>query len=147
MMQHYFGMVKLIDRNVGKLIKFLKEDEDTWTFDNTIIVFTADHGDTLGVHVMRNKGVLYKSSAGIPFIISHPDKIKQGNIVETQYTTVDFSRPYLVLLVSQWTILISILMVWTFLMKFFFIRKVMIITANSKQQHNIFFDYYYYYYW
>jgi len=40
---------------------------------------------------MRNKGVLYKSSAGIPFIISHPDKIKQGNIVETPYTKVDFS--------------------------------------------------------
>jgi len=40
-----FGMVKLIDDNVGKLLDHLKEKR---VADNTIIVFTSDHGDQLG---------------------------------------------------------------------------------------------------
>mmetsp|Transcript_17649 Transcript_17649/g.21595 ORF Transcript_17649/g.21595 Transcript_17649/m.21595 type:complete len:258 (+) Transcript_17649:2690-3463(+) len=50
----------------------------------------ADHGDLAGEHGMLNKGQPYQSSAGIPFLISYPNKVKKGKVVNTPYTTIDF---------------------------------------------------------
>jgi arylsulfatase A-like enzyme len=52
-MRQYFGMVACIDENVGKLLSFLTT---RGIDDNTIIVFTSDHGDLLGEHGKMNKG-------------------------------------------------------------------------------------------
>jgi uncharacterized sulfatase len=41
--------------------------------DNTVVVFTSDHGDLLGEHGKLNKGQPYETSAGIPFIVKYPD--------------------------------------------------------------------------
>jgi len=49
----YFGMVKCIDDNVGKIITYLRENE---LLDKTIIVFTSDHGDLRADHGKHNKG-------------------------------------------------------------------------------------------
>jgi len=46
-MQQYFSMVECIDENVGKLLDHL---EEKGIVDNSIVVFTADHGDLLGEH-------------------------------------------------------------------------------------------------
>ncbi len=87
-MQQYYGMVKCIDDNLGRLmntIKGLGIDEDT------IIVFTSDHGDLLYEHGKFNKGRPYETSAGIPFLIRQPGKIPAGKIVDTAYSSVDFA--------------------------------------------------------
>ncbi len=65
-MAAYWGMVKCIDDNVGKIIKTLKEKG---IFEKTIIVFTSDHGDMLGEHNKDNKGLPFEGSAKVPFII------------------------------------------------------------------------------
>jgi arylsulfatase A-like enzyme len=94
-MQQYFGMVANIDFNMGKLLYSIR---NAGIEDNTIIVFTSDHGDMLGEHGRENKGVPYETSAGIPFLIKYPDKIQRGKIVETPYSSVDFAPTILSLM-------------------------------------------------
>jgi len=86
-MAKYYGMVKCIDDNIGKLLAKL----DQWGIrDNTIIVFTSDHGDLRGEHNRQNKGVPYEGSARIPFIVSYPAKYAKPVIVDEALTCVDF---------------------------------------------------------
>ncbi|MFT4550885.1 MAG: arylsulfatase A-like enzyme [Verrucomicrobiales bacterium] len=86
-MANYYGMVKCIDDNIGKLLAKLEE----WQLrDNTIIVFTSDHGDLRGEHNRQNKGVPYEGSARIPFIVSYPAKYPKPVVVDEALTCVDF---------------------------------------------------------
>lgn len=94
-LQQYFGMVANIDYNMGKL---LYEIRAAGQEDNTIVIFTSDHGDLLGEHGKVNKGKPYETSAGIPFLIKYPDKIQAGKVVETPYSTVDFAPTLLSLM-------------------------------------------------
>ena len=71
--QQYLGMVKLIDDNVGRIIQKLKDDG---IFENTIVVFSSDHGDLLGEHGRVNKGTIHEGSAKIPFIMAQGSKGK-----------------------------------------------------------------------
>ncbi|MCH7725604.1 MAG: sulfatase [Planctomycetes bacterium] len=86
-MAKYYGMVKCIDDNVGKIIDALRKDK---VLDRTIIVFTSDHGDLRGEHHRHNKGVPYEASSRVPFLIHCPGKIKPGTIVDEALTSVDF---------------------------------------------------------
>ena len=83
----YFGMVRCIDDNVGKILRFLEENELT---DDTIVIFTSDHGDMMCEHCRMNKGLPYKTSVGIPFVLRYPAKVPAGKVIHTAYTTVDF---------------------------------------------------------
>ena len=83
----YYGMVKCIDDNVGKIIRFLEKND---LLNNTIVVFTSDHGDLRGEHGRQNKGVPYEGSSRIPFIIRWPEKIKSGTVVNEVLDCTDF---------------------------------------------------------
>ena len=87
-LKQYFGMVKHIDDCVGQILSFLDDNDLT---DNTIIIFTSDHGDMFFEHNRRNKGVPYEASSRIPFVIRYPNKIKSGKVINTAYTNVDFT--------------------------------------------------------
>jgi len=69
---HYYGMISLVDDQVARIVGLLKS---TGQADNTIIVFTSDHGDLMGAHRLMQKGHLlpYEEAVRIPLIISHPD--------------------------------------------------------------------------
>lgn len=97
-LQQYFGMVKHIDDSVGRIMKFLDDNNLT---DNTIIIFTSDHGDMFFEHKRRNKGVPYESSARVPFVIRYPKKIPSGKIINTAYTNVDFAPTILSIMGAQ----------------------------------------------
>ncbi|MDX1285436.1 MAG: sulfatase [Draconibacterium sp.] len=84
----YFGMVKCIDDNVGKIITYLRENN---LLDKTIIVFTSDHGDLRAEHGKHNKGNPLEASAKIPFIVYYPAKIPAGTVVNNAFGVVDFS--------------------------------------------------------
>ncbi len=86
-MASYHGMIKCIDDNVGKLITALKE---RGLYDNTILIFTADHGDMRGEHGLQNKGYPMEASAKIPFVIRWPKGIKAGQTVRRAMNTTDF---------------------------------------------------------
>lgn len=66
--------------------------------DDTVVVFTSDHGDLLGEHGKLNKGRPYETSAGIPFIVKYPDRVPAGKIIETAYSSVDFAPTILSLM-------------------------------------------------
>jgi len=84
----YFGMVKCIDDNVGELMSFLGQKG---LLENTIVVFTADHGDLMGEHAQKNKGLPYETSACIPFIMAFPGQITPGKVLSKAYTVADFA--------------------------------------------------------
>jgi len=85
-MATYFGMVKCIDDNLGKLLEYIDEKGLT---DNTIVVFTSDHGDMLFEHGRKNKGMPYKTSGGVPFIVRYPGKILPGKVINSVYSSMD----------------------------------------------------------
>jgi uncharacterized sulfatase len=86
-LRHIFGMVKCIDDNVGRILQFLEEKD---LAKNTIVIFTSDHGDSMGEHAKHNKGTPWESSALVPFIIRYPEHVRPGKLVHTAYTTADF---------------------------------------------------------
>ena len=86
-MRAVFGMIKLVDDNVGRLLNYLDKAGQT---KDTIVVFTSDHGDMMDEHGRMNKGVPYKASSQVPFLIKWPGKIRRGKVVETAYSSVDF---------------------------------------------------------
>ena len=83
----YFGMIKCIDDNVGRILEYLRK---TKLIDNTIIIFTADHGDMRGEHHLKDKNFPFEASARVPFLIHFPNKIKAGTVVPQALGTVDF---------------------------------------------------------
>ena len=74
--RHYYANVTFIDDQVGKIIKTLKE---RGMYDNSIICYTADHGDMLGDHYHWRKTYAYEGSTKIPFIIKWPSSMKINN--------------------------------------------------------------------
>ena len=87
LMPKYYGMIKCLDDNIGRILDALRENGQ---IDNTIIVFTSDHGDLCGEHGRLNKGVPYEGSARIPFLFYCPGKIPAGTIVNQALSCVDF---------------------------------------------------------
>jgi arylsulfatase A-like enzyme len=97
MMSLYFGMVKCIDDNVGRILTTLREKG---ILDNTIVVFAADHGDMCFEHARHNKGVPMEASAKVPFVIHYPAKVKAGTVVHEAMGCVDF-MPTILQLMGQ----------------------------------------------
>ncbi|MBA4148041.1 MAG: sulfatase-like hydrolase/transferase [Verrucomicrobia bacterium] len=94
-MAQYFGMVKCIDDNIGRILNELRVAK---LLGNTIIVFTSDHGDLCGEHGRINKGPPMEASARVPFLIYAPGKIKPGTVVRELLGMVDFKPTVLSLM-------------------------------------------------
>lgn len=69
----YFSLVTSIDRQVGRVLQAL---EETGEAENTIVVFTSDHGEMMGSHGLMGKAVIYDESFLIPFMIRFPQRLK-----------------------------------------------------------------------
>ena len=67
-MSNYFGMVRCIDDNVGKILRFLKSNQ---LDKNTIVVFASDHGDMMCEHCHMNKDFLTRLQWAIPFLLRY----------------------------------------------------------------------------
>ena len=66
----YLGMVSLMDHHIGKIIDHLKA---CGQYENTIIIFTSDHGDYLGEHGLWGKGLpAYEDIQRVPMIVRCP---------------------------------------------------------------------------
>jgi arylsulfatase len=68
---YYYNCLRDVDRRLGQLLWALKESGQ---IDNTIIIYTSDHGERAGAHGMRQKGAtMYREEVNIPMIVAHPD--------------------------------------------------------------------------
>ncbi|KAL4953860.1 alkaline-phosphatase-like protein [Aspergillus filifer] len=79
----YYAACTYVDTNVGKLLKVL---EDTGMRDDTIIVFTGDHGDMLGERGLWYKMAWYENSARVPFIVHAPKRFAPKRISQNVST-------------------------------------------------------------
>jgi arylsulfatase A-like enzyme len=66
----YMGLVKQIDDHIGRLMAAMGREG---RLDDTLIVFTSDHGDFLGDHWLGEKEVFYEQAIRIPLIVVDPD--------------------------------------------------------------------------
>lgn len=70
LLNYYFNCIRDSDENVAAVMQGLK---DSGMEDNTIVIFTADHGELGGSHQMRGKGTTaYKEQNHLPLMIIHP---------------------------------------------------------------------------
>lgn len=77
----YYRLTERVDMEIGKVLDAF---EKQGLLDNTIVVFTADHGDGAASHKWHSKVILYEESAAVPFIISYKGKIT-GNIIDDEH--------------------------------------------------------------
>jgi len=86
---HTYGMLTMIDDSVGKILATLK---DLGLEDDTMIVYTSDHGDMMGDHGMILKGWLpYKGILNVPLIFKVPGVTKAGNVSDSLVSAVDLA--------------------------------------------------------
>jgi len=75
---HYYANVTMIDKQVGDILDTL---EERGVLNNTIIIFTSDHGDCLGDHGHSQKWNMYEPTVNVPALISWPGHIPEGQRV------------------------------------------------------------------
>ncbi len=74
----YSQLVECVDARIGNILKTLKEQQ---LDDNTVVVFTSDHGDGIGEHGWNQKLAFYDEIIRVPFLIKAPNGIK-GKVCE-----------------------------------------------------------------
>lgn len=82
---YYYSLNTLIDDWVGEIVETLKE---RGLYENTVIVYTSDHGDLLGDHGLVYKQCFYEQSVKAPLIIHAPTRFNP-NVVEDPVESID----------------------------------------------------------
>lgn len=77
MKAHYMWLISFQDKQIGRIIDHLKAINQ---YENTIIVFSADHGDMQGDFGFVFKASMYEGSCRVPFLISYPKELLQNNV-------------------------------------------------------------------
>ncbi len=86
-MKQYYAMVSQMDHYIGKIIDYLKEKN---LYDDTLIIFTSDHGDYMGNHGLWWKGLpAYEDIQNVPLIVHHPDCKQRGVVSESLQSLID----------------------------------------------------------
>jgi len=83
---HYWGYCSFLDEIIGRILSHIDDEGLT---DETLVIFTTDHGDMLGNHRLFNKGFhMYEEEYHIPLIIRWPERIKP-NVCDNFVSLVD----------------------------------------------------------
>ena len=82
----YYGMVRKIDDWIGVILDKLDE---LGIADNTLVVFTSDHGEMLGDHGLHSKMIFYEGSVHVPLLMRFPGRIRPGTVVEAPVAGMD----------------------------------------------------------
>ena len=92
-MRSYYGMISQMDFYVGKIMAYLEENH---LRENTIVVFTSDHGDYMGNHGLWWKGIpAYEDIQRVPLIVSHPECRTPGAVSQALQSTIDIPCTFL----------------------------------------------------
>ncbi len=87
----YKAMVRLIDDQIGRVFRTL---EDEGLLQDTVILFTSDHGEMMGDHFLIQKQVPWKESVLVPTAIRHPDHLR-GAINASPVEIIDLAATIL----------------------------------------------------
>ncbi|MBI4579142.1 MAG: sulfatase-like hydrolase/transferase [Planctomycetes bacterium] len=84
----YYAQVSMVDEQVGRILKKL---HDLGLDDNTLVIFTSDHGDMQGTHGMMGKSVhaFYEADVRVPLLLRHPPSISPGRVLDMACNSVD----------------------------------------------------------
>ncbi|MBN1818143.1 MAG: sulfatase [Sedimentisphaerales bacterium] len=93
--RNYYAMTTNLDWNFGRLMQFL---ENSGLTENTIVVFSSDHGEMFGAQGRRAKNIFYEEAARIPFLIRWSGHIPAGSVCDACLSTIDFTPTFLGLL-------------------------------------------------
>lgn len=81
----YYGLVSYLDHNVGRILDAL---EASGQAENTLVIYTSDHGDMVGSRGLWGKSLLYTESAGVPLIVAGPG-VEAGSVSSTPTSLLD----------------------------------------------------------
>jgi arylsulfatase A-like enzyme len=89
----YYAMVSLMDKYIGKMLNKLDE---LGLAENTLVLFTSDHGHFYGQHGLRAKGAFhYEDVIRVPFIVRQPGNVPAGVQSDALQTLVDLAPSFL----------------------------------------------------
>lgn len=80
----YCRLTERVDAQIGELLKALKENG---LEENTLVIFTSDHGDMDGSHRLASKNVFYEESVGVPFMMQYKGVIPAGVVDDQSLVT------------------------------------------------------------
>jgi arylsulfatase A-like enzyme len=83
---NYWGLVSLVDSHAGRVFRAL---DDGGLTDETITVFTSDHGDMMGSHGLYTKMTQFEEAIRVPLVLRLPDGTASGERVERPVSQVD----------------------------------------------------------
>jgi len=89
---HYTAMVEEIDRQVGRILTVLEEKGQ---LDNTLVVFTSDHGEMLGDHGLEGKCHCYDPSTRVPLLMRYPAAIPTEQVRDCMVELTDLPATFL----------------------------------------------------
>jgi arylsulfatase A-like enzyme len=75
MLANYLGKMAIADECIGRLIEAMKA-RGTW--NDTLFIFTSDHGEMMGAHGALSKGRFWEESARVPLVIRWPGHVQAG---------------------------------------------------------------------
>ena len=89
----YYGMISLMDKYIGKILDKL---DGLGLADDTLVVFTSDHGHFIGQHGLTAKGAFhYEDLINVPFIVRQPGKVPAGRRSDAIQSLVDLAPTFL----------------------------------------------------
>ena len=83
--KNYFATITGIDEHFGRIMQAIQEKGIE---DNTIIIFTSDHGEMMGSQGLMHKKIWYEEAVGVPFIVRWLGQFKHQD-VDAQISTID----------------------------------------------------------
>jgi arylsulfatase A-like enzyme len=89
---YYYACVSFIDYQIGRILDTL---EETGRLDNTMILFTSDHGELLGDYSCYGKRSMHDPSARVPMIVRMPGRFDGGGVCDTPVSLVDVAPTFL----------------------------------------------------
>ena len=82
----YYAQCTAVDENIVRLLSKLDQMK---LAEDTIIIFSADHGEMVGSHGIEGKNEPYEESAGIPLLVRYPRRLKAGTVEDLLVSNVD----------------------------------------------------------
>ncbi len=84
----YYGLITYLDEKIGNLLLTL---EETGQLENTVVIYTSDHGEMNGEHGMWRKSNFYEASVRVPLQIMFPDRVSVGKRIDEVVSLVDLT--------------------------------------------------------